>query len=354
MNIKLNSIEKPTNSFCKLDCNKEILKNETRKEFQIGVERRHFLKSIVAGAGILLLSKPLNGTSNQTLAQDVSETADKKKDLPDIACNQYSLNAYYQRDNKNYLEYLDEVHDCGIKGVEPIIAMADDAQQIAELLKEHQLKIQSVYAQPTLFDSEIASQEIERLLKAGEKLIDYGTKIMVVNMTPKSGKTDAELILQSKNVDLLGSELKQRGLQLALHYHITEFEFGAREFHHLLNGTNPDHLSLCFDQHWVYRSSGNSEVAVHDCTKMYGNRVCEFHLRQSRDSIWTETFEEVGDINYQDIFNDFSQKELKPHLVLEQAPENGTAHSLSAAEVLRQSVQNIRKIVSQTASYNKN
>jgi inosose dehydratase len=52
----------------------------------------------------------------------------------------------------------------------------------------------------------------------------------------------------------------------------------AREFHHMMAGTDPDKVSLCLDAHWIYRGSGNSSVALFDVLKLYGSRTREIHL----------------------------------------------------------------------------
>ena len=65
----------------------------------------------------------------------------------------------------------------------------------------------------------------------------------------------------------------------------------------MLLATDPKNVSLCLDVHWVYRGSGNSQVALFDIVKLYGKRIAELHLRQSKGGIWQETFTE-GDIDY--------------------------------------------------------
>ena len=60
-------------------------------------------------------------------------------------------------------------------------------------------------------------------------------------------------------------------------------------------GTDPEHVTLCLDAHWICRGAGNSAVALFDVVKLYGPRVTELHLRQSVDNVWTEALSE-GDI----------------------------------------------------------
>ncbi len=95
----------------------------------------------------------------------------------------------------------------------------------------------------------------------------------------------------------LGAELKKIGLTLAYHNHDMELREAAREFHHMMLGTDPANVTLCLDSHWVYRGSGNSQIALFDIVKLYGSRVSELHLRQSKDGVWTEALGD-GDIDY--------------------------------------------------------
>jgi len=80
------------------------------------------------------------------------------------------------------------------------------------------------------------------------------------------------------------------GLTLSYHNHDIELRNAAREFHHMMVGTDPAYVTLCLDAHWIYRGAGNSAVALFDVLKLYGPRITELHLRQSKDNIWTETF----------------------------------------------------------------
>ena len=101
-------------------------------------------------------------------------------------------------------------------------------------------------------------------------------------------KTDDQLKLQARLLSQLGARLSDLGLVLAYHNHDAELRHAAREFHHMMLGTDPSTVTLCLDAHWIYRGSGNSSVALFDVLKLYGPRISELHLRQSRDGVWTE------------------------------------------------------------------
>ncbi len=169
---------------------------------------------------------------------------------------------------------------------------------------------------------------------------------MVTNPSPiqwggAEDKNDAQLRCQAESLDRLGAELRKLGMVLAYHNHDAELRQGAREFHHMLTGTDPAHVKFCLDAHWVFRGCGNSEVAVFDALAQYRQRVVELHLRQSVEGVWTEAFSVKGDIDYGRLLAFLADNSITPHLVLEQAVEARSRSSLSAAEAHRQSYQNL-------------
>jgi inosose dehydratase len=174
-----------------------------------------------------------------------------------------------------------------------------------------------------------------------------GTRIIVTNPSPirwggPEDKTDAQLVAQGRALDRLGADLRGLGLILAYHNHDAELRAGAREFHHMLTATDPEHVALCLDAHWVFRGCGNSQVALFDALEHYGRRIVELHLRQSRSGTWSEAFTADGDIDYGRLAEWLRRRGVRAHLVLEQAVERGspetmdvvTAHRSGLARVL--------------------
>ena len=292
------------------------------------MQRRQFLSAALAVSGAALASENLFAQENKRLH---------------VAVNQYTCGSIYGRDSIDFWTRLDELKNTGIDGLEPTIGSAADAETVGKRLADHGLAMRSVYTGANLHTESAATGEIARIQALGEKAKSFGTAIVVINLEPKSGKSDAELVFQSKNLDILGAGLKKTGISLALHYHTTELEFGGREFHHILCGTDPQNVSLCFEEHWSYRACGNSQVAVFDHLKLYGNRSVEVHLRQSVNNVWSELFGD-GDIDYVRLAAGFKKLPVMPHVVLEQAAEGGTPKTLSPADIFRQSVEYIRRV----------
>jgi inosose dehydratase len=157
------------------------------------------------------------------------------------------------------------------------------------------------------------------------------------------GKNDAQLKTQAAAMNELGRQLKSTGMTLSYHNHDMELRNAAREFHHMMLGTDASLVTLCLDAHWIYRGSGNSAVALFDVLKLYGERISELHLRQSRNHVWTEAFGD-GDIDYVAMAEHLKKIGARPHLVLEQAVEKDTPTTMDALAAHRQGALYARKV----------
>jgi inosose dehydratase len=78
---------------------------------------------------------------------------------------------------------------------------------------------------------------------------------------------------------------------------------------------------------------------------MYADRIVELHLRQSHNGIWSEVFEK-GDIDYSRLAKMLGEKGIIPHIVLEQAIETGTPHTMNTVEAMSKSLKNVKEIFS--------
>jgi inosose dehydratase len=300
--------------------------------------RRQFLNTAAVAAGAAALS----GTA----------WAEKQAAQFPVSCNQYSWITFYAREGRDWGADQDvslaEFASTGIKAYEPAFNHADEVVKLLPLLKKHQLVMPSVYVNTSLHQSGEASKSLESVLAIADALKPAGTKIIVTNPNPikwgsEENKSDAELAEQAKNLDKLGAELKKRGMSLAYHTHDVELRAAAREFHHMLLATNPANVSLCLDVHWVYRGSGNSQVALFDIVKLYGKRIIELHLRQSKGGIWQETFGE-GDIDYPKLAQALNDLNVKPHLVLEQCLEKTSPKTMNGVEAHKIDMIYVKKL----------
>jgi inosose dehydratase len=269
-----------------------------------------------------------------------------------VACNQYPWGTFYSREKKDFNALLDaglaEVKASGNDGFEPGVGGLEQIEPMLPLLKKHGLEMRSLYVNSTLHDAGQVDKSIEEVLAAATKAKAFGTRIIVTNPSPirwggPENKTDEQLKVQAAALDKLGAGLRKMGLILAYHNHDIELRNAAREFHHMMLGTDPAHVTLCLDAHWVYRGSGNSQVALFDVLKLYGPRVTELHLRQSQNGVWTEAFG-PGDIDYPRLADSLLQIGVKPLLVLEQAVEAGSPKTMNAVEAFQKSTGYTRRV----------
>lgn len=300
--------------------------------------RRQFLNTLAVSAGAAVLSEAARAEQNVA-------------PFP-LSCNQYSWITFYAREGKEWGANpgagLAEFASTGLKAYEPAFNHADEVPKLLPLLEKYGLAMPSVYVNTSLHDAAEASKSINSVLAIADALKPAQTKIIVTNPNPiqwgsDKNKSDEQLEAQAGNLNKLGAELQKRGMTLAYHTHDVELRAAAREFHHMLLATDPKNVSLCLDVHWVYRGSGNSQVALFDIVKLYGKRIAELHLRQSKGGIWQETFTE-GDIDYPRLARTLDDLGIKPHLVLEQCLEKTSPNTMNAVQAHREDLVYVRKV----------
>jgi inosose dehydratase len=309
--------------------------------FNQAISRRRFVKDLALAGGAIAMS----ANSARSFGQNRSGKLH-------LACNQYPWTVFYARDNRDFNQELDkglsDVATSRFDGYEPGTNNPQELDRLGPLLKKHGLEITSLYVNSELHERDKAKESIESVLAIAEKAKELGTKIIVTNPSPirwggPENKNDAQLKVQAATIEKLGRRLKAMGLTLAYHNHDIELRNAAREFHHMMAGTDPEYVTLCLDAHWIYRGAGNSSVALFDVLKLYGPRITELHLRQSKDNIWTETFGE-GDIDYPALAEHLLDIGVRPHIVMEQAVETGTPKTMPTIEAFQKSSQYARQI----------
>ncbi|MHC4204466.1 MAG: sugar phosphate isomerase/epimerase family protein [Planctomycetota bacterium] len=309
--------------------------------FNEAISRRRFVKNLALAGGAFAM-----GASS---AEGAGQNRSGKLHL---ACNQYPWTVFYARDNRDFNQDLDkglcEVAASRFDGYEPLANNPQELDRLGPLLKKHGLEMRSLYVNSLLHERDKAEESIESVLAIAHKAKELGTKIIVTNPSPirwggPENKDDAQLKVQAAAIEKLGRQLKAMGLTLTYHNHDIELRNAAREFHHMMAGTDPAYVTLCLDAHWIYRGAGNSSVALFDVLKLYGTRITELHLRQSKDNIWTETFCD-GDIDYTMLAKHLMDINIRPHIVMEQAVETGTPKTMSTIEAFRKSSQYARKV----------
>ncbi len=302
--------------------------------------RRQFLTALTGAVGTSILTK-----ATPLLAHSAAAPLH-------IACNSYPWSTFYGREKKDWMAdpdaSLTDFIASGLTGYEPAMTNASDADKLAPFLKKYKLEMRSIYVNSELHDAAAAQKSIDTALAIAEAAKPLGTRIVVTNPNPikwgsADNKNDAQLTEQAKNLDRLGAELRKRGLTLAYHTHDPEFRAGAREFYHMMLNTDPKNVAFCLDSHWIYRGAGNSQVALFDVVKLFGKRIVELHIRQSKDGIWTETFTD-GDIDYRRLARELKAFNVRPHLVLEQSVEAKSPNTMGGIEAHKKDLIYAREV----------
>lgn len=270
-----------------------------------------------------------------------------------VASASYSWDQFFAREQRKFASLPDggfgEVARSGMDGYECIIGSPADIDRLVPLLGKHGLAMRSLYVNTELHRPETADENIRRVVEiASRAKSQAGTEFVVTNPSPirwggSEDKDDGQLKLQAEKLDALGAELRRLELTLAYHTHDVEMRKAAREFHHMMLATSPSNVALCLDVHWIYRGCGNSSVALFDIVRLYGARIRELHLRQSSGGVWAEVFG-PGDIDYPALVAELVRLEVRPHLVLEQAPEKGTPQTLDPVELHRRSREYVDRV----------
>ncbi len=299
--------------------------------------RREFLAEAGLATAAVLCSRAVAGA------------AAEPGDPLHVAINQWSVGTVRRRDkqaaNIAFDDELAGLAAAGVNGLEPGLGSADQVDALAGSSPSTSSScVRSIPASPgrrRCGRQGTGTDRRPRQACQGGGNEDHRDQSQ--SAPNRQGKSDEQLRTQAAALNKLGHELAALGITLAYHNHDVELQYAAREFHHMMLGTDPDALSLCLDAHWVYRGAGHSQVALFDVLKLYGSRVSELHLRQSTGNVWSETFGD-GDIDYRALAGKLLEAGVRPLLVLEQGPEGETPQTLDTAEVHRRSVHYVREV----------
>ncbi|MEZ5278593.1 MAG: sugar phosphate isomerase/epimerase [Opitutaceae bacterium] len=237
--------------------------------------------------------------------------------------------------------------NAGIDGWEGFVPDEKEAGTLSTLLAKHSLSMPSAYANLRLHEPD-SDRVIAETIASIPRLRKLGVRFLEVNPEPIAwgsplDKDDAQLRRQAINLQALGIQLLAGEIELCYHTHDPEMRQSAREFHHMLQATDPMVVGFNLDPHWIYRGCGNSQIALEDILDLYGDRIRTVHLRQSIGGIWSETLGE-GDLDYEPIIDVLKAIDFDGVLVLEQAAEPGTPETMPMAERERLNAAWARKV----------
>ena len=251
----------------------------------------------------------------------------------------YIFQQYAQRQHKELADVLDEIfpmaHNAGFRNIElnQGFLTPDLRSRVLELVQANSLRMPSVYVGGSMHRRDLADRTISQALEIAGLCKKLGCRAVVNNPDPKPHdvpKTDAELAVQAKMLDLLGRELADRGFQFWTHAHAPQMADNAREWRYNLHHTDPKYVWICLDIDWVYQGGQDPMGLLREA----GRRVASLHLRNSHHKVWLESFTN-GDIDYRKIAAYLEEINLKPLLVVELAYMKQTVVKRPLEEDLR-------------------
>lgn len=297
-----------------------------------GISRREFLAINVGTVAAV------------TLAAENGFAAAEKEEPPLVGSNVYGWTQYYQREKKKFeiTEVIQALRDCGYDYLENFMDLNNPENNVkfAEQLKARGLKPVTLYTGARLHEAGKADEVVEKILNVCKVCAQVGFKMISCNPDPIGReKTEEELKTQAAALQKLGEGLQKLGMKLGIHNHLPEMANNAREFHYNFKNTDPKAVGFCYDVHWVWKGG----IMPMDALKMYGDRIVNWHLRQSRNKVWYEILDS-GDIDFEEIARYAKEHKLARVYTVELAIEGGTQITRSAIENHRLSREFVKRV----------
>jgi sugar phosphate isomerase/epimerase len=251
----------------------------------------------------------------------------------------YIFQQYAERGHKKLADVLDEIfpmaHSAGFRNIElnQGFLTPNLRGRVLELVQSNGLRMPSVYVGGSMHRRDLAERTISQALEIAALCKKLGCRAVVNNPDPKPHdvpKTDAELAVQVKMLNLLGQQLAKCGFQFWTHAHAPQMADHAREWRYNLHHTDPKYVWVCLDIDWVYQGGQKPMELLREA----GHRVASLHLRNSHHRVWLESFTS-GDIDYRQIALYLKQINLKSLLVVELAYMKQTVVTRPLEEDLR-------------------
>jgi len=220
---------------------------------------------------------------------------------------------------------LGEVRKAGLHAVEGFLnfySTEERAERTERLLRKHGVVLAGLYTGGVFHEEKAAHETIENIMTQVRRAKHYPQMYIDVNPSPlpkAKQKTDEELDVQARMLDLLGARLQMMGLPLVIHQHKPEILHEAREHRHNVSATDARYVGFCIDTDWVFRGGQDPVTLLEEA----GRRTWALHLRSSKDGVWTETLG-PGDVDYPAVAKYLRQIEFTGWLSLELANEKDT------------------------------
>ena len=207
-------------------------------------------------------------------------------------------------------------------------------------LRETGLELCDAYNGGPMHEAEAPAKPIAKTVEYARIARDAGCRSFTFNATPiGKPKTDEQLAIQAKNLNVLGEKIHALKMTLGIHQHAPEMKDNAREWRHELRQTNPKLVGMCLDIDWVKRGGQDVMTLLKETDK----RLVSVHLRSARNGVWMEEFGD-GDVNYSEVAAYLKQRKWSGVMLVELAYEKTTNPTRGLEEDLRRSREYAEKI----------
>jgi len=233
-----------------------------------------------------------------------------------------------------------------------------DTEELKKALDLRELEICNAWYSTFILTKPYEEVE-EELIKSADHLHELGAKVVGVSEQSYSiqGQMDVPVfeeryIMNDKEWDTLcdglnrlGKAVKERGISLTFHHHMGTVVQSANDVDRLMEGTDPEYVSLLFDSgHLAY--CGEDPVKI---VKKYGDRIKHVHLKNIRPDVVDKVKEEglsflqgvrlgaftvPGDgdgVDFPSIFRVFEDIDYQGYMVVEAEQDPAIANPLEYA-----------------------
>jgi inosose dehydratase len=193
-----------------------------------------------------------------------------------------------------YPRLLDEMVTAGYAATEWGMNMEKDPARLREDLRRRNLKPLGGFVGLELRNPDKKSAELRRGLELAAFFRDVGATYLIVadsgdarrrseagHVNPADGLNDEQWRSLGDGLNELGNQLRPQGVQVVFHNHVGTYVETEEETARLLDETDPQLVSWCFDcGHLAY--GGGDNLAM---LGRYGNRIGYVHLKDVDQAI---------------------------------------------------------------------
>ncbi len=248
--------------------------------------------------------------------------------------------------DKDLPAYLAEVAVAGFSAVEmrldKFFATKESTEAMAVAMRVNARRMHTALAEAALDDQATVSQTMINITACADRAKPRDLEFQGVCLVPLAGERargEEDVKAAVDRLLVLASSLKRRGLWLAIHNDIRESMDGGRLLRALLDQTASSEIGLSLDVEWLCRGGGDPLALL----KQYGPRLRTLHLRQSKDSVWTQELTD-GEVDYRAIDKACRTLRNEIHLVVELNHMQATLQTRRPVDALKNSRQYVRRV----------